>query len=190
MSLEDLTVDQLLARARQLESSAGMLDKLARDPKTRPGLQRLIKQANPDLVIPEIDAVDQVNEKIKASEDKIQSLETKILERDIKDRLERQRAQAKSKYKLSDEDIVEVEKLMTHEDPEERIPGYDAASRVFTAQRQQSIPTSSNVSPPVFTMPDKDVWAKGFGNKAALDRIATEEAYAAWNDIRSGKVAV
>jgi hypothetical protein len=38
-------------------------------------------------------------------------------------------------------------------------------------------------------MPESDVWGKGIGNKQALDKIALNEAFSAWNDVTSGKVA-
>ena len=192
MSLEDLgnlTTDQLLARAREMEGSANLLNTLAQNPATRGDLQRLMKKANPSLVIPEIDAADAVRGEIRERDERINKLEQQMLEDKVRTRLEKQRADARSKYNLSDADMSEVEKLMTHEDPEQRIPGYDAAARVFAASKQNTVPTHAAIAPPVYTMPENDVWGKGIGNKAALDKIALSEAYAAWNDAVGGRYA-
>lgn len=189
MSLEDLTTDQLLARARELEGSANLLTTLAQNPATRGDLQRLMKKANPSLVIPEIDAADAVRGEIRERDERINRLEQQMLEDKVRTRLEKQRSDARAKYNLSDADMVEVEKLMTHEDTEQRIPGYDAAARVYASSKQNTVPTPASLNPPTFTMPENDVWGKGIGNKAALDKIAMNEAFSAWNDAVGGRFA-
>lgn len=184
--LEDLTTDQLLARARELEGSEATLRALTSNPKTRETVQRALKTLNPNLVIPEIDAKDAVLAQVGESNKRVEKLEQQIQERDIRDRIERTRAAVKDKYRLSDEDMTGVEKLMV--DPENPIPTYDAAARVYLASRQSSTPTPASFAPPTFQMPEQDVWGKGIGNKAALDKIAMGEAFNAWNEISSGKV--
>ena len=187
MSLEDLTTDQLLARARQLEAGANTLAALSANPETREGLQRLLKKANPKLSIPEIDAKDAVLGEVKTLSASLEKLQNQILERDVRDRIERQRADVKGRYKLSDEDLTEVEKLMI--DKDNPIPTYDAAARVFRASRTSATPTPAQFNPPTFQMPESDVWGSGIGNPSKLNRIAIEEAYKAFGEISSGKVA-
>lgn len=188
-SLEDLTTDQLLAHARALEGSHNLLNTLSGNPETRTELQRLMKKVNPKLVIPEIDTADAVRGEMKVRDERIASLENKILEGEVRGRMERQRAAAQVKYNLSDADLLEVEKLMIDPDPDKRVPGYESAARVFTAERQNAKPTPASFSPPVFTMPENDVWGKGIGNKQQLDKIALTEAYSAWNEVASGRTA-
>lgn len=188
MSLEDLTVDQLLARAKQTEGSHALFEQLTRNPETREMLQRAMKKANPNLVIPEIDASDKVLAAVAEERKAREKLENEIRERDVRERIERQRAEVKSKYKLTDSDVTEVEKLML--DKENPIPTYDAAARVYVASRTPSTPTPASLAHDrTFQMPEKDVWGKGIGNPAQLNKIAMDEAYAAWGDIRGGKVA-
>lgn len=187
MSLEDLTTDQLLARARQLEGSHNLLTALLNDPASREATQRQLKKLNPALVIPEIDAKDAVLAELKTERDERIKLQNDILQDKVRTRLEKARADAKSKYSLTEADMVEVEKLMT--DEHNPIPTYDAAARVHKASKQSAQPTAAALAAPTFEMPETSVWGKGIGNKAALDKIAMNEAYAALNDIRSGKVA-
>lgn len=186
-SLEDLTTDQLLARAKQLESSATTLAALAANPETREGLQRLLKKANPNLSIPEIDAKDAVLGEVGKLTKSLEEMRNSMLERDVRDRIERERAAVRGKYHLNDADITEVEKLMI--DKENPISSYDAAARVHLASRTSSTPSSISFSPPTYQMPEKDVWGPGIGNPAKLNRIALDAAYGAWNEIRSGQVA-
>jgi hypothetical protein len=185
--LEDLTSDQLLARARATEGSHSLISALLNDPASREIVQRQLKRLQPSLVIPEIDTKDKFQVELEKEREARQKLEGEILQDKVRARLEGQRSAAKATYRLSDTDMTEVEKLMT--DPENPIPTYDAASRVFNASKKTGEPTPSSFSPPVFSMPENDTWGKGIGNKSALDKIAMTEAYAAINDIRSGKVA-
>jgi hypothetical protein len=188
-SLEDLTTDQLLAHARALEGSHKLVATLSGDPKTRESLQRLIKLQNPSAHIPELETRDLVREELKTRDEQIEKLQNTILEGQITQRLEKQRAAAQAQFRLSDDEMLEVEKLMTHADPDQRIPGYMAAARVFAASKQNAAPTPASLSSPTFEMPESDVWGKGIGNKQALDKIALNEAFSAWNDVTSGKVA-
>ena len=187
MSLEDLTTDQLLAVARQTQGSHELLGALMRDPAARETVQRHLKKLNPALAIPEIDAKDAVLAELAEERKKRETLENNYREDKIRERIERQRAEVKTKYKLTDADMIEVEKLML--DKDNPIPTYDGAARVFNASKTTAAPTPSILNPPTYDMPEKDVWGRGIGNKAMLDKIAMNEAYAALNDIRSGKVA-
>jgi hypothetical protein len=187
MSLEDLTTDQLLAFARETQGSHNLLQSLLKDPTSREIVQRQVKKLNPTLSIPEIDARDAAMTEIANEREERKKLEQKILERDVRERMEKARASAKTKYGLNEADMAEVEKLMT--DAENPIPTYDAAARVHKASKQTAVPTVSAIASPTYEMPERDVWGKGVGNKAMLDKIAMNEAYAAFNDIRAGKVA-
>lgn len=186
-SLEDLTTDQLLAHARTTDSSHRLLQSLLNDPVSREMVQRQLKKQNPALLIPEIDSKDAVLVELAKEREERVKLQTEILQDKVRARMEAQRATAQSKYRLSEADMLEVEKLMTA--PEDAIPSYDAAARVHKASKQTATPTAASLAPPTFEMPETDVWGKGIGNKAALDKIAMNEAYAALSDIRSGKVA-
>jgi hypothetical protein len=188
MSLEDLSVDQLLSVARESKPMADLVKQLSSNPETRTQLQRLMKQANPTLVIPEIDAADKVREEIGQRDEKIAALEQRFLERDVRDRLERSRAAAMSKYGLTDSEMTDAEKTyMLAENAEERVSSHDLAAKLFKASKQQSVPTHSAVAPSVFEMPEKDVWAGGIGNKAKLDQIGLQEAFSAWNEIAGAR---
>jgi hypothetical protein len=187
MSLEDLDAGQLLALAQDGERHAQLLAAISSNPKTREPFQRLLKQLNPNLVIPELDAVDKAHlSLVKPLEDKVEALTRTIQERDIRERLERMRSRTQTLYKLSDEDMSAVEALMVAKD--DPIPSYDAAARVYLSSRTSATPTSSAFAPPAYQMPEAEVWKSGIGNPQMLNRIALDEAFKAWNELRQGKV--
>jgi hypothetical protein len=184
-TLENMPHDEIVRAAEGLVPKANLMDTLLNDPETRAQVQRLILKKNPQAVIPEIAAADATAAALKERDDKIAELQRANLEREVKERAQAQRTAIMAKYGLNDADMEGVHALMVAEvDP---IPTYDAAARVYVASRQSAVPTAS-LSPPSFEMPEKDVWGAGIGNRAMLDKIARDEAYAALNDLRSGKV--
>lgn len=188
-SLEDLTTDQLLAAAKQWQGQAALVEQLTKDPATRLELQKLVKKANPNLPIPELDAREAVASLVADQQKTIDKLQQDILEDRVKRRLEEQRRDVTARYKLSAEDLGEIEKMMVDPDPDKRIPSYDAAARVFAASKTQATPTPSAIMPPTFDMPEAKDWAGGVGNPAKLNQIGLKQAFAAWNEIAGGKAA-
>ena len=184
-SLEDLTVDQLRAHAESLEGDATLFRTLAKNPETREILQGAIKKVSPTTSIPEFDAKQQIRAELNTEREERLKLERKIMERDARDNVRERRSAIKEKYKLTDSDVAEVEKMMV-EDKEVNWT-HDAAARVYLASRNSPTPTPAVFSPPTYDMPEKDVWGPGIGNPARLNKIAIEEGYKAWNEILSGK---
>jgi hypothetical protein len=186
VNVDELTVDELRQYARSASQSDTLVRELAGNPATRNDLQRLLKKHNPNIVIPEIDAADAVRGEVAMANDRIAQLENVILEKDIRDRLTRQRGDVQAKYRLSEGDMGALEAMMTDPDPEKRVNGYETAARLYTAERQQAVPTPSALAPPGMKMPDTDVWGKSIGNRDVLNRTAIEQAYRATQEFRSG----
>jgi hypothetical protein len=186
-SLEDLTVDQLLAHAKQLESKASFFDAVTKNPETRETVLRALKKAQPSLPIPEIDAKDAVRAEIETERQARLKLEERIQTDEIRRSIEARKAKAVKDYGLTEADVIAVEKLMV--EGESPIPTYDAAARVHLASKQSATPTPAVwQAPSIYEMPEKDIWGAGIGNKAKLDRIAMSEASKAMNELFSGKV--
>ena len=193
MSLEDLSIDQLrelAGKAQEYAPAHTLVAQLSKDPEARNMFQRFLKKKNPALAIPEIDSEDRVMQALAEERKEREKLSAKVQEEDIRRRVEAERVRVKDKYHLSDEDMTGVERLMVKgDDNPEPIPFYDAAARVFVASRTPSTPTPSIFSPPTYTMPEGKIWGRGIGNAAVLNRIAMDEAYRAYADIKGGKVA-
>lgn len=187
MSLEDLSHEELLAHAKKSDEQARLFRTLIDSPDTRPRALALVKEKNPTMPIPEIDAQAAMDAKIAEERKAREKLEQDMRERDVRDRIDRERARCMKAYELTEADMDEVEKIMT--DEKAPIPHYDAACKVYKASKVQATPTPALLNPPKWEMPEKDVWAPGVGNRTKLNEIALGEAYRAFNEIRSGKVA-
>ena len=179
-SLENMTTEQL-------QESTRLFHSLLNSPDTREATLRLIKKKTGG-VMPEIDAADTVRGEIAEERKARVALEQRLQERDIMDRIEKERARVKRDHQLTDADVAEVEKLMVDKDAP--IPSYAAAAKVYKASKNVAEPTSALLKPKTWDMPEKDVWAAGIGNKMALNKIALEEAYKASNEFRAKAGAV
>jgi hypothetical protein len=175
-SLENMTTEQL-------QESTRLLQTLLNSSDTREATLRLIKKKN-GMPIPEIDAKDSVLAEVAAERAERVKLETRLQERDIMDRIEKERVRVKSENGFNDEDVKAVEALMVDKDAP--IPSYAAAAKVYKASKQIAQPTTHQLAPKTWDMPEKDVWAPGIGNRMALNKIAIEEAYRASNEFRAG----
>lgn len=186
-SLEDLSHEDLLKHTAALQASDNLFKTLLTSPDTREETLRLMKKKNPNLIIPEVDGNDRVLKAVAEEAAERKKLEAKMLERDITDRIAKERERVMKTHKLSEADVLEVEKLMT--DKDNPIPNYDGAARVFKAERTPSEPTSMQISAPVYDMPDGKVWAPGIGNMQRLNKIFTEEATKVVNEGLAARAA-
>lgn len=175
-SLENMTTEQL-------QESTRLLHTLLNSSDTREQTLRLIKKKTGNAIA-EIDAKDAVLAEVATERSERLKLEARLQERDIMDRIEKERARVKQSHNFTDADVLEVEKLMVDKDAP--IPSYAAAAKVFQASKQIAQPTTHQLKPNTWDMPEKDVWAAGIGNKQALNKIALEEAYKASNEFRLG----
>lgn len=139
MSLEDLTPearDELAMLAKQL----------AENPNTRKNFLRLTKQVKPDMPIPEIEIEDHTTRALQVSEERVQSLEAKLQQRDALNELERRRQSLLKKGLIDNEsDIEEVEKVML----EKGITNHESAAEYWKWMKQSAEPTPTgyNSSP-------------------------------------------
>ena len=186
-SLEDLTTDQLLEVAKRTKRSDDLLGALLRDKETREITLRGLKKVDPSMQIPEIDAADAVRSDLEKLREENAKLEDRLRNKEITDTIRDEQRRVKEKFGLNDADLLEVQKIMT--DKEQPIPYWDRAAQFYLAQQRVAEPSPSTIQPPIYEMPEKDVWGKGIGNKSLLDKIAIDEAYKALNEVMGGKVA-
>jgi predicted Zn-dependent protease with MMP-like domain len=194
MSLEDLSIEQLRELAGQAEAmkpAFNLVSQLSKDPEARTMFQRYLKKKNPNLSIPEIDSEDRVMKALGEEKAAREKLEAQLTEERARAQVEQQRKDVISKYGLSDDDIKAIEKRMIRSDdnPDPLPPRYDWAAQLYVNSRTPSTPTPSSFMPPTYTMPEGKTWGKGIGNAAELNRIAMDEAYRAFADIKGGKVS-
>ena len=171
-SLEDLTAearDELALLARELSENPG----------TREQFLRLTKQARPNVMIDTIDIKDQVSQVVAQAEQKVQQLESKLMEKEALDKLEKRRLELLRKGKVkSEEDIAEVEKLML----EKGITSHETAADYFTYMKEAARPTPvKQFNPNVMDETARGTLQKFWKNPAAAAR---EEASNALMELR------
>lgn len=186
-SLEDMTVPELLEHTRKLEKDNSLLNTLSSDPDTRRELLRLAKKKMPNTPIPEIDNTLEAERMLAVADKKIEALETRVRDGEIRARIEAEESRLKKEHGFDDNDMQEVRKLMV--DEKAPIPHFDAAAKVYNASRRQAEPSSSQLRDNSYEMPDHAMWGKGVGNKAALNKVFVNEAYRAVNELRNPKAA-
>lgn len=198
-------VGLLDSELKKAKPSFALLEKLGANPKTRLGVQRLIKEIEPERVIPELDAAQPVLDELKALRDQIAAKEKAETERDAaraKEAEERETAQKIERGRTmlrgkgyQKEGIEKIEKLMVDRD----LGDFDAAMALFERDQPKenpAIPSSLNRSWD-FLMPgedDKDTISavtlpKGRGQENALQRATFKEVANTLRDLRSGRAA-
>lgn len=141
MSLENYSPEAI-------EELAALSKRLSEDPATRKQFLRLTKQVHPDLPVPEIEMEEAVNARASVAEQKVAQLEAKLRQREVKDELTKRRNSLKEKgYVQSDDEILEIEKLMT----EKGIGNHETAADYWRHMKQSAIPTSSGFPTPVMS---------------------------------------
>lgn len=141
MSLENYSPEAI-------EELAALSKRLSEDPATRKQFLRLTKQVHPDLPVPEIEMEEAVNARASVAEQKVAQLEAKLRQREVKDELNKRRNVLKEKgYVSSDDEILEIEKLMT----EKGIANHETAADYWRHMKQSAVPTPSGFPTPVMS---------------------------------------
>ena len=139
----------------QREEMSLLAQKLATNPKTRKGFLRLIKTADPESVIPELDAAAEVEARfdtaIKTEREAREALETRIQDTRLEDEvLTHRRKLADSGF--SEDEIKGVEESMTEMQKNHEVVGYETAARLYRQDHQSAEPSGDTVTR--FKVPD------------------------------------
>jgi hypothetical protein len=150
MSLENLSID-----AR--DELAALAQQLAENPSTRKEFLRMTKKVKPDLPIPELEIEESTNKALSLAEQRVQSLENKLREKDALDDLQRRRNAIKAKGLVSTEDdIKEVEKIML----DRGITNHETAAEYHQWMKQSATPTPSGYNPQIIQKMDLNKYWK------------------------------
>jgi len=160
-TLEGLTPEDINGLA---VTARGLID----NPKTRGKFQRLLREDDPTLVLPEIDAADAAAERVKPLEDQVTKLTNDLAQRDARDRLNRlQREPVEAGLLKSLEELPDLEKYMKEKGftPVQ----YLQAARYRQMERQLAEPTPPNITPHQPLLPKGDelkAWMQNPAQKA------------------------
>lgn len=158
---------------------AALAKGLSENPKTRGQFLGLMKAADPNVSIPEIDIPARLSAAVRPHLQKIEQLEARERERDIKEEIEARRKALSDSRGLSKTEVAEVEKLMM----EKGISNHDTAAEYYLNQKQVAAPTPSSFSQPSIPKPD----LKGMGLN--LNQWARSEATTAISEILKSRRA-
>ena len=175
MSLEGKTPEEIAALA-ELSSS------LMADPKTRAGMLRLTKMANPGANIPEIDIPDSIASAFRPQLDRLAQLEKQAQERDAEDRVRKSRKDALAVSGISRDDLPAIEKLMV----DKKIPDHKTAAEFYDMQRKSAEPTPAAGANRTFGMP-KTPDLKEFGGN--MQAWARKNAFDVIDQLRGRRTA-
>jgi len=141
--------------------------------KTRKDQLKLIKQVDPDLPIPEVDAEDRVMAVVKQQEDQIKALKEERDHDKVIAGIKEHRETIKSKYKLDDEGLKKVEQLMV----DKKIGDHDTAAEFIANNNKLATPTVAEAGFRQVKMPSDEAllkdpigWARNEAH-AEIDRL-------------------
>lgn len=176
-TLEDLpqeTRDELALLARELSDS----------PDTRKDFLRLAQKKRPNMPVPELELDDRVARIETDSTTKIQALENKLAEKDMRAELDRRRQSLISKGLAKDDAEVElIEKVML----DKNIANHETAAEYFNMSRQSATPTPPSYNRNVMDATAKDTLSKYWKNPVTAARDTAAQAL---NELRRNPKAV
>lgn len=107
--------------------------------KTRSGFLGLVKEVAPNTPIPELDTQTAFAAELAKRDEKIAAMEKAQQDRDFSASLAAQKNEARSKYALSDEEVVKMEEMMKKGE----LPAdYRFAPALFKQQTESTVPTN------------------------------------------------
>jgi len=167
MSLENYSPEAI-------QELAALSKRLSEDPATRKDFLKLSKKVMPDLPVPEIEMEEAVEKRTSAAEQRVKEIENKLRQREVREELAKRRNALKEKgYVQSDEEIQEIEKLMT----EKGIANHETAADYFRYMKQSAVPTPGYPQPVMSRMDIKGYMKNPVG-------AARENAAAALAELR------
>lgn len=154
------------------------LEGLYNDADLGPGIQEAIEKKF-NITDPQLAASRRHRKETDELRTQLQTLESKQMEKDIRGRIDSERNQAQTKFKLTDDEMKEVSKLMV----ESGIGNYEKAADYYQLSKRAAKPTTDKlVEHSALTLPgdielfkDRTGWAR-------------KEAYKAINEIERNRV--
>lgn len=191
IEVEDTELQALKQRLAAAEPSKVLLDKMGSVPKTRAQLLQLMKEINPNMAIPELDAAKPIYDALSEERAKREALEKKIADREADEAKRKQEAQTEEmmakgqKYLRSqgctDEGIAAVEKFMA----DRGLIDYEAGFALWEQKqpKEESVePSNFGRSWDLFAPPEEDgdikravSLPKGVAQENALKRWQSNE---------------
>lgn len=127
-SLENASVEDKAALAAVL--------KAYKVPGAKKLIQKALKEANPDLDIPELELENRIEKEVGGARKELQDFKDSLAKEKLTAKLEAARESLKAQD-FTDEDIKAIEEMMQ----KESIPSHATAAKLFKLERQAAMPT-------------------------------------------------
>jgi len=163
-SLENMTEQELAQRVAESAQYRALLS----DSNFRGQVHAELKRLNPKLPIPEYDAKQELLAANKALTDQLETLAGKFKTMETSAAIAAARDQIKAAHKLTDAEVVEVEKLMV--DPAIAAGTHAAAAEIYRARKNAAlaVPTPASLDFGVHMPAEEGLdWLKGDPAKIA-----------------------
>jgi hypothetical protein len=165
---------------------AKLMKTLYDDPKTRPGLLKLVKQYAPNVRIPEVDTPNEVAGALKPLIDQIntdrQERQAEKLERQAEK--DREKVMKRADLGLSSEDLPEVEKTMK----EGQIASLETAAELYSHRKRAAAPRGGYVGNTFDIGGGKEYLSTLMKTpKEGLKQVALREADRIFHELRGGR---
>lgn len=174
--MADDTLETVSESDRQL---AKLAKELAEDPKTRKSFLKLIKDKNPNQVIPELDTEAAIQTFAKPYLDQLATLQKERLADKVELQIEKRRMELRGQG-FNDDDVKAIEELMV----KEQIPNYNTAAKFYKHERTAAAPTPAMTSLVNKSPVDK----KAMKDAGGIKNWARGEAGKAIDDLKAGRV--
>jgi thymidylate synthase len=170
------TLEDLTPEAR--DELALLYRELAENKDTRGPVLKLTKHVRPNLPLPEIEISEALEKTESKTNERVQQLEAKLHEKEMREELERRRRNLLSKKKVESEDqIAEVEKVML----EKGIQNHETAAEYWAWMNQAAAPTPTGYRPNVMDGTAREMLSRFWKNPV---NAARDEAAKALNELR------
>lgn len=165
---------------QQLRNVYGVMNALDSDPETRVEFRKLFKKKFPKVSVPEVDVMETAERTIISPLRKEVSEVRAMLETDKAERRVDREWDKVVGSKITPEERAEVEKLM-----QERLIGdVESATQFYLDRKREQVAATPRMGPTPPMLPQAHF--KGLGENPT--QWARTEAYAALDDMRSGRV--
>jgi hypothetical protein len=159
---------------------------LRKSPDIARKAKRLAREADPTLIVPELDLEDQLEKSAKTQDEKLEAMDKQLME----ERVARRKTERDQQIKDAGFTVAEIEKIIVDEKCT-----YETALKIAALQQQTAEPTAGEVrhggnqpGTPIDMRPEAD-WRKLGTNRAALQRRSHEVASEMITNFNKGRRA-
>ena len=173
VSLEGMSQEEIAGLAM-------IAKRLGDNPDTRLGMQKLMKQADPSLRIPELDIPIQMQSQLDERDVKLAAMQKRLDDEALERRIREQRESIRAMGVPADK-VADVEKLMV----DKHIASHTTAAEFWKAQQSMATPTPPEGRKTFMSFSLPNLKGTKSENRSATKNAAVQM----WDDMSAGRLA-